>query len=164
MNANYDLVYQTLLSIAHRERQRMGAGQTITTRALVHETYLAMQDSAVEPLNFYAYAAKTIRHFLLDAARSGSRQKHGGDQQRADVAELDHLSTEFDHDQLIFVDQALQSLAQSDSRSAQVMELYSFAGLTVGQIAELLDTATRTIDRDLRFARAWLQRFLLASC
>jgi RNA polymerase sigma factor (TIGR02999 family) len=160
MNTNYDLIYNTLLSIARRERRRFKAGQTMTTRALVHEAYLSMQQSDVEPFNFYAYAASTIRNFLLDAARSRARMKHGGEHTRVDLGELDHIATEFEPDQLIFVDQALTLLAQTDSRAAQVMELYSFAGLNIEQIANLLKASDRTINRDLRFARAWLQQFL----
>ncbi|MFZ1392514.1 MAG: ECF-type sigma factor, partial [Dokdonella sp.] len=44
-----------------------------------------------------------------------------------------------------------------DPRAAKVVELRYFAGLTLEQIAELFELNRRTVDRDWRFARAFLR-------
>jgi RNA polymerase sigma factor (sigma-70 family) len=50
----------------------------------------------------------------------------------------------------------MERLAQTDARAAQVVELRYFAGLSLEQVAETLELNRRTIDRDWRFARAFL--------
>ena len=48
-------------------------------------------------------------------------------------------------------------LDQVDARAAKVLELHYFAGLTIPQIATTLELAPSTVDRDWRFARAFLK-------
>lgn len=55
------------------------------------------------------------------------------------------------------LDAALAKLAIADARAAEVVELHYFAGLDLAKIAELLGLSERTINRDWRVARAWLQ-------
>jgi RNA polymerase sigma factor (sigma-70 family) len=50
-----------------------------------------------------------------------------------------------------------EQLAESDPQSAQIAKLRIFAGLTVPEIAETLNLAPRTVDRQWAFARAWLR-------
>ena len=55
------------------------------------------------------------------------------------------------------LDASLERLQETDARAARVLELHYFAGLTIEQIAATLDVARSTIDRDWRFARAFLK-------
>jgi RNA polymerase sigma factor (sigma-70 family) len=59
-------------------------------------------------------------------------------------------------EQALALDEALERLAQTDARAAQVVEMRYFAGLALEQVAETLGLTRRTIDRDWRFARAFL--------
>jgi RNA polymerase sigma factor (sigma-70 family) len=59
--------------------------------------------------------------------------------------------------QALTLDAALNALEQTDARAARVVELHYFAGLGLQQIADTLGLARRTIDRDWRFARAFLK-------
>ena len=61
------------------------------------------------------------------------------------------------------LDQALETLAATDKRLAQVVELHFFAGLGFAEIGELIGASERTIARDWRAARALLQLQLDAS-
>jgi RNA polymerase sigma factor (sigma-70 family) len=54
----------------------------------------------------------------------------------------------------------LRALEKIDSRSAQIVELRFFGGLTNDEIAEILSLSSRTVKRDWEFARAWLYRNL----
>ena len=54
------------------------------------------------------------------------------------------------------LDAALTRLAQVDARAARTVELRYFAGLSLEQVADTLGLARRTVDRDWRFARAFL--------
>ena len=59
-------------------------------------------------------------------------------------------------EQALALNAALQQLELSDARAARVVDLRYFAGLDLEQIAGMLAVTRRTIDRDLRFARAFL--------
>ena len=45
-------------------------------------------------------------------------------------------------------------------RKAQIIELNIYGGMTYREIAEVLEISEATVDRELRFSRAWLQREL----
>ena len=59
---------------------------------------------------------------------------------------------------VVALDDALNALAQIDSRKAQVVELRFFGGLTFDETAEVLKVSAVTVSRDWSTARAWLHR------
>jgi DNA-directed RNA polymerase specialized sigma24 family protein len=84
-DAIYDDVYSRLKAMASRQRLRGGAPRTLCTTELVHEAYLRMGDSNFryqQSAQFFAYAARAMRHILTDAARRRMQPKRGGDQAR----------------------------------------------------------------------------------
>jgi RNA polymerase sigma factor (sigma-70 family) len=92
-----------------------------------------------------------------DRARDRLRQRAGGDWQRTTLTGSDQQLAIDSAEQALALDAALQRLEQADARAAQVLELHYFAGLTAEQIAETLGVARSTVDRDGRFARAFLK-------
>ena len=161
-------LYAELKRLAHAQR-RAEAPDTLNTTALVHDLYLQRADRTDldfrEPARFYAYAAKAMRHLLIDRARARARIKVGGDQVRVDIDA--QTTDEWSVDALIGdaatameLDSALNALQREDVRAAEIVELYLFAGLTIERIAEVRQLSTRTVDRDWRFARAFLQAAL----
>jgi len=154
-------VYAQLKVMAARQLARTPRGSTLETTALVHELYLRM--STNRELNFghrarfFGYAARAMRHLLADRARDRLRLRAGGDWHRITLTGSDEQLAIDSAEQAIALDAALQRLEAGDARAARVIELYYFAGLTTEQIAETLDLARSTIDRDCRFARAFLQ-------
>jgi RNA polymerase sigma factor (TIGR02999 family) len=155
----YRQVYEDMRRLARRLRST-GDGDTLSTTALVHETWLSMQrshaDDFASPAAFFAYAARAMRSILVDHARDRMRLKAGGDLKRVDLTEgIADIATA-GAAQAIELDAALQRLAAENPRAAQVVELHFFAGLGLERIGELLALSTRTVDRDWRFARAFL--------
>jgi len=160
--ASFEQVYARMRQLAHRERYRFAAGDTYNTTALVHEVYLdvcAGGRAAPPPRDFYGYAARAMRNLLIDHARRRLRPKHGGDLR---AVELDAAAdkVEVDATQALELDAALRKLADADARAAEVVELHYFAGLELARIAELLGVSERTINREWRATRAWLQKEL----
>lgn len=159
LDARFDEVYSQLRRLAHGQR---AAGQdTLNTTALVHELYLQMRNGSVapqfnEPRQFYAYAARAMRHLLVDRARARLRLKRGGDLQRVDLTDSSLGPGRASPEQALILDDALRRLAEDDARAAEVMELHYFSGLPIESIAELLGVSSRTIDRHWRYARAFL--------
>jgi RNA polymerase sigma factor (TIGR02999 family) len=152
-------VYLRLKAMASRQRMRGGAPRTLCTTELVHELYLRMgesDNSYQHPAQFFAYAGRAMRHILTDAARRRTQYKRGGDQQRITLSDPAIDSLEIDPQMALQLDQALTALEHEDPRAAQVVELHYFAGLDLQRVAELLGVVRRTVDRDWRYARAFL--------
>lgn len=152
-------VYGRLKAMAARQRARVAHGHLATTE-LVHELYLRMGTGADrrfgDQAQFFAYAARAMRHILIDAARSALQASAGGDQLRVPLSDPAVHALGTDPLQALQLDAALCALAGRDARSARVVELHYFAGLSFEAIAELLDVCPRTVERDSRFARAFL--------
>lgn len=152
-------LYDRLKVLASRQKSRGGVQAMMCTTELVHETYLRIgdkDDRFAGPAQFFAYAARAMRHILTDAARCRIQPKRGGDQVRVDIGDPAVDAVYVDPHLALMLDAALNDLAREDSRAAQVVELHYFAGLEMDQVADLLHIATRTVDRDWRYARAFL--------
>jgi|CXWL01.1.fsa_nt_gi RNA polymerase sigma factor (TIGR02999 family) len=158
--ALFDEVYSRLKAMAGRQRARSGAPLTLGTTELVHELYLRMVHAGEkrfeEPVQFFAYAARAMRNILIDAARSRNQEKAGGDLQRISLTDPAVGAVEIDPARALLLDRALERLESEDARAARVVELHYFAGLSMQQIADLLGVVRRTVDRDWRYARAFL--------
>jgi RNA polymerase sigma factor (TIGR02999 family) len=109
--------------------------------------------------HFFAVAAQVMRHVLVDHARERLRQKRGGGAVHIPIDAAVVLSPQ-QVEQIVAVDLALQRLAATDERKSRVFEMRFFGGLTVEEVAEVLQVAPNTVIRDWSFARAWLRREL----
>jgi RNA polymerase sigma factor (TIGR02999 family) len=159
-DALFTEVYARLKGMAARQRSR-GGSATLETTALVHELYLRMSTGRElvfeHQAQFFSYAARAMRHLLADRARDRLRQRAGGEWVRITLTGgSEHFAIE-SAEQALALDAALQLLQDTDARAAEVLELHYFAGLTIEQIAATLDVARSTVDRDWRFARAFLK-------
>ena len=121
-DAIYDDVYSRLKAMASRQRLRGGAPRTLCTTELVHEAYLRMGDSNFryqQSAQFFAYAARAMRHILTDAARRRIQPKRGGDQARIDLTDPAVEAAQIDPQQALQLDEALTALESEDARAAQ---------------------------------------------
>src|SRR5688572_5330391 len=157
------LVYDQLRDLASRQFGREHTGHTLQTTALVHDAYLRLVGANVNWENrrhFFAVAARAMRQVLVEHARGKSREKRGGGQ--APVS-LDDNVAAFAAErpaEMLDLDEALTRLAAMDDRKARAVELHYFTGLEYEEIAKVLDISPATVHRDLRLAKAWLQREL----
>jgi RNA polymerase sigma factor (sigma-70 family) len=62
--------------------------------------------------------------------------------------------------ELVDLDDALTELAAFDPRQSQIVELRFFGGLSLEEIAEVMDISLATVKRELRTAKLWLQRLM----
>lgn len=151
-------IYADLRQIA-RARLRHERGETLDTTGLVHEAWLAMaprqQASFADRRHYFAYAAKAMRHILIDRAR-----QRAADKRQIRTGPLPHQHE--DSLELIALDQALARLSALSERLAHVVELRLFAGLSSGEIAGAMGLTERTIERDWLKARALLGQWLEA--
>jgi RNA polymerase sigma factor (TIGR02999 family) len=156
-------VYDRLKAMASRQLARDG-GATLNTTALVHELYMKLSTGRElpfdAPVQFFDYAAQAMRHILVDHARGRLRLKRGGEAQSVDLEEALAVGSGETAERTLELDEALRKLEREDARAAQLVSLHYFAGLSLPEIAELTQVTTRTLNRDWRFARAFLYDIL----
>lgn len=156
------LAYDDLRAIAHC-RLRAGASDGLATTALVHEAYLRLvghQSSEwAGRAHFFAFASRAMRHILVDHARREHAARRGGNAVQIPLEEND-LAADEGSANVLGVDEAVERLASLDPRMAKVVELRFFGGLTVPEVADVLATSPRTVEREWRRAKAYLIEFL----
>ena len=158
-------VYQELRRLAYGCLRGERPGHTLQATALVHEVYLrllAQQPAACSDRSqFVALAAHLMRQILVDYARARRRAKRGGKhRQQVPLDESMAVIDPAQAEQWLDLDEALDRLATLSPRQMHVVELRYFGGLTVEEIAAVLQLGEKTVKRDWAAARAWLRREL----
>jgi RNA polymerase sigma factor (TIGR02999 family) len=160
------LVYEELRKLAAAKMAHEAAGQTLQPTALVHEAWLRLvgdQDKEWQGRShFFAAAAEAMRRILIDKARRRRAVRHGGQQQRVDMEEID-VACPIPDDQLLTVDEALDKLASEHPRQAELVKLRYFVGMTMQEAAQVLGISADTAKDDSAHARAWLFREITKS-
>ena len=161
LNELSPLVYQELHRIANHYMRGERKTHTLQPTALINEAFLKLLGSDVncrDRKHFFAIAARQMRHILVDYARAKDRKKRGLDYQRVtyDEPKIPQKSTT----SILEIDDALQALNKFDPRKQEMVELYYFGGLKVEEISHCLNVSSKTVQRELRMAEAWLQQAL----
>ena len=159
----YHRAYPHLYDIARRAMSTERSDHTLQPTALVNEAFLQLVDQKCTDWrsrsHFLSIAARIMRRILVDYARARGRAKRGGNWQR--VTLHDELSkAELSPLDVLALDDTLNRLALLHERMARVVELRVFAGMTMTEVAHVLDVSKRTADGDWSFARRWLAREL----
>jgi RNA polymerase sigma-70 factor (ECF subfamily) len=127
--------------------------------ALVHEAYMRLVDQREvnweNRAHFLSIAAETMRRILVNHAHASNAAKRGGKETRVSLDEAINFRDGEEID-LVSLDEALTTLASFDQRQSQIVELRFFGGLTVKEVATVLDMSTATVEREWRTAKAWL--------
>ncbi len=160
-DALFGAVYDRLKAMARHRIHPNQRSVTLETTSVVHDLYLRMSrqgDLSFEhPSQFFTYAARAMRHLLTDRARDHMTRRAGGDWMRVTLTGRNERLVIEDAEQALALDAALARLEKIDERSARVVELRYFAGLTAEETAEALGISKRTADRDFEFAHAYLK-------
>lgn len=155
------LVYDELKKLAAARMADERSDHTLQATALVHEAYLRLVD--VEKSrhwnsrgHFFGAAAEAMRRILLNHARDRAAEKRGGDWHRVTLESI-AVPGAVDPGELIAFDELFDQLIQHDPQAGEIAKLRIFAGLTVPEIAAVMNIGSRTVDRQWAFARAWLR-------
>ena len=156
------IVYEELRRLARYYMSRERSGHVLQTTALVNEAYLRLADcdrmNWQDRAHFFAVSAEMMRRILVDYARRNNK-KRGAGYERISLEAAGVVSRSPSQD-LVALDDALDSLSQFDARKAKVVELRFFGGLSVEETAEVLKVSSITVMRDWNTARTWLYREL----
>jgi RNA polymerase sigma factor (TIGR02999 family) len=155
------LVEVDLRRLAHFYMRGERPGHLLQTTALLNEAFLRLVDqdrvSWQNRAHFFAIASRIMRRILLNYVRDQGRIKRGGGMIEIAISDCELISPQKSAE-LIALDDALNKLATFDERKSQVVELRFFGGLTVEEIAEVLNVSVITVNRDWNAAKAWLAR------
>lgn len=158
----FEHVYDTLRSMA---AARIGGGRshTLQPTAVVNEALLRMLGNDVEwedRAHFFAIAALKMRAVLVDHARARAADKRGGGVVMLTLSHAERESEQNRDYEVLALHQALERLTTRDERAARGIEMAYFGGMEHRDIACVLEISVPTVERDLRFARAWLNQQL----
>ncbi|MEM1127209.1 MAG: ECF-type sigma factor [Bacteroidota bacterium] len=159
----WDVIYEKMRAIAHNKLYHERRDHTMSTTALVHESYLKLAGGKEivweSRTHFYCVAAMAMAQILVDYARKRRAQRRGGGVPNLPLGDrlgnLLHLS-ESKMDEIIAVRDSLEWLGRINPRLRKVVELRYFAGLPDKEIGEMLGIKPRTVQRDWKKARALL--------
>ena len=155
------LVYPHLREIAAAYVRRERTPGVMQATSLVHELYLRLlaQKKAEwkDRAHFYTFSSKMMRMILIDQARANHAERRGGQAEHIPLSD-DLPWVGLGSAELIDLDAALDTLAGTDPKLAQTIELRFFLGSTVEETAEIMEVSTAKVKRDLKFAKSWLYR------
>jgi len=155
------LVYPHLREVAASYIRRERNPGVMQATSLVHELYLRLlgQKKAdwADRSHFYTFSAKVMRMILIDHARESQAQRRGGRAEHVPLSD-DLPWIGIGSSEMIELSRALDALALVDPGKVQLVELRFFLGCTSEETAALMNISKATVDRDVKYAKAWLFR------
>lgn len=157
------LVEQELRRLARKYLRSESAYHTLQTTALVNEAYMRlMKQHSVYWENrghFFALSAQIMRRILINHARNKNCDKRGNGAAHISLNSVSIITQEKTFE-LLALDEALEKLAKFDKMKSRIVELRYFGGLTVDEVAEILEISPSTVATHWRLAKAWLKNQL----
>ena len=160
------LVHEELKAVAEKHMKHERSSHTLQPTALVNEVYLSLVGP--DPVDFkdknhfFAVASKKMREILVNYAKQRNAQKRGGGVERValDLCPVAGEESAWDRLDILALDEAMRSLgARQDARSkrmARIVEMRFFGGMSSREIADSLNLAPRSIERELKVALMFL--------
>ncbi len=156
----FNLVYDELRELARHRLRRAGSPGTLDSVAVVNEAYIKLLDTpnihSKSRAQFFALASRAIRSILVDHARMKHRDKRGGGVRAVPIEAATAVFHEEHPESLIDLDNALTRLAEISGEASRVVECKVFGGLTIEEVAEVLEMPVIRVRRRWDYARAWL--------
>jgi RNA polymerase sigma factor (TIGR02999 family) len=155
-------LYRDLRTVAARRMRREPPDHTWQPTVLVDEALLRLRNdgtftTAADGAFLLKAAARAMHQLLVDHHRIRTARKRGGRSRKhpLDVA-FDHLATVAEISRVELHDE-LERLSQVDERACMVVHFRFYLGMSPADVAEALGISQKTVERDWRFARAWLR-------
>ena len=160
LEAVVPLVYGELRRLAHHYLQKERPDHILQSTALVHEAYLRLVKQSGKKFenraHFFAICAQLMRQILVEYARNRRAAKRDGG---ATVTLNDNMAlVKSKSVDLIALDNALEALAKLDPQQSRIVELRFFGGLSIEEIADVLEISKATVKRDWTTAKIWLHQ------
>ena len=153
------VIYQELHRLAVRHLRHERPNHTLQATALVHEAYIKLvaqrNNDWKNRAHFFAVASNLMRRILVDYARRQLREKRGKGKTKLSLDEVVLVSPDRP-DRVLALDECLTQLEKLDPRQSRIVELRFFSGLTVEEVALIMDSSPTTVRREWTSAKAYL--------
>ncbi len=156
------IVNEQMHQLAAQFMQKESQNHTLQATALVNEAFikLAGAGASVDWKNnshFIAVAAKIMRRILVDHAKSKNSEKR---KTNKNVLPFDDLIVDENRrlEDIIIINDLMEKLGEFDGRASEMLELSLFGGLSYTEIAESHNVSLSTVERDIRIAKAWINK------
>ncbi len=176
VNSGREGAFDRLMERVHEDLARMARAQlnkrfegptgaiTLEPAALVNESFLRLiqQRNAYQNRGqFFSIVTRIMLRVLIDYQRQKNAQKRGGDKTCITISFDGYpgaAGAEAGQDGVNVADLAevLQRLESVDDRKAEIAKMRLIWSMSLPQIADLLEVSLSTIEREWRFARAWI--------
>jgi RNA polymerase sigma factor (TIGR02999 family) len=154
----YDQLHRIALGLMRRER----TDHTLQPTALLNEVYMRLLQQRKVTWNdrahFFTFTARLMRNILTDHARAHLAQRRGGGFDLPVSSDFAWVGS--NPEELVDLNDALERLQRIDPRKTRLLELRFFLSFTTEEACDLLNVSHATVERELKFARAWLYREL----
>lgn len=166
-DALFAAAYDELRRLARARLRDGGRSTLLDTQALVHETFMRAarggQLRAADRRAFFAYASTVMRAVIIDHVRERLALRRGNGAVHCTLSPT--LAEQLAPDaraeaDVLRVHEALEALAASQPRLAQVVQMRYFGGFSEAEIADTLGVTERTVRRDWDKASALLKALL----
>lgn len=157
----FPIVYAELRRVAAHQLSGERENHTLQPTALVHEAYLRLlEQHSVDWRNrahFFSIAAEMMRRILVNHAVEKQAQKRGAGETLLSLEEISGgIAAKKSSVNLLLLDESLKRLAEFDERQAKIVELKFFGGLTIEEVAHVMEISESTVNREWRSAKAWI--------
>ncbi len=153
------IVYEDIHRIAHHQRHSLAIPAPQTT-VLVHEAFIKLFGERSPEINDRHHlknmAALAVRNLIVDRARAQLAQKRGSGAVHTGLDDDRHAARSDDAEHVLMVEQALERLEQYDAELADLVVRTYYGGYTAKEMAEITGQSLRTVQRQLKRARGWL--------
>jgi RNA polymerase sigma-70 factor, ECF subfamily len=158
------VVYDELRILARNHLRRERSNHTLRTEALVAEVYIRLQGvkhlKVTDRAHFFGIASNAMKQVLVDYAREQATEKRGGRCDRVHFDDLDVFTAD-QNTEILKINQAIIELAAIDRLKAAIVVMRYFGGMTIEDVAHVLEISPATVKREWQSARARLQRTIL---
>lgn len=156
------VIYATLKRMVLARLSGTRGPSTLNPTTLVNEAVARLLGGSGDVharAHLHALAAPQMRAVLVDRARRRHAGRRGGGAIALTLATgAEEVSA--GGDEFLALHEALTTLEREDARTARVVELTYFGGLSATDVAEVVGEPADTVERDLAFGRLWLKREL----
>jgi len=163
-SSDYDLdqvIYQQLRTLAHNLMLKERSNHTLSPTDLVHEAFIKISDSKLSINNerhYFRTLARQMRLVLIDYGRYKLYNKNNIGKVVLDYTDsLGLVDTTPDFAQ---INTAIDELNQFDARSAEAIDLVYFVNLSQVKAAKYLGVSLATLERDVKFGRAFINKYI----
>ena len=156
-----DMIYHQLKTMANKLMVKERKNHTLSPTDLVHEAFVKLSDCDELFLNkkhYFRTLARQMRRVLIDYGRKNARLKNKNKVNNLTYTDsMGLLDSAVDFS---YISDALEELEMMDSSSAEAIDLVYFAALPQPQAAEYLNISLSTLERNLKFGRAYINEFI----